>query len=261
VPVTPRLHFDEDMARARAMLESADLDDRIPEGVKADMLRCSWMLGVGALDAYFSDAYAALLACTLIALRRQPNHRLTGSPIGLPDAIAATPLPASIHFRKYQARDNWRWRMAARELIEKQNYLNVDRICSVLNQYVRPSRKVLKGVLADWLQHPDANMTLFSVSRSAYGTASLSEKKTHRAESTKKLRDRMDRIIGRRHDCIHNCDRPKMALKAISAGTTRFVLRDIEFFVHRCDEHMDVEFPAFLMDLGFSKTTWAHLTF
>jgi len=126
------------------MLEASQDCGDLSVEVRADMLRCAWMMGVGALDAYFSDAYAALLACTLIALKRQPNHRVTGSAIELPSPIADTPLPASIHFKKYQARDNWRWRMAARGLIEKQNYLNVELICSVLNRFLRP-RGVRQG--------------------------------------------------------------------------------------------------------------------
>jgi hypothetical protein len=219
------------------------------------------MMGVGALDAYFSDAYAALLACTLIALRRQSNHRTTGDPIELPNSIADTPLPASIHFKKYQTRDNWRWRMAARGLIEKQNYLDVNLICGVLNRFLRPNKKVFKGAIGDWICHPEANQTLFVVGRVAYLKCDASARKAHRDNSTEKMRRRLDHIITRRHDCIHNCDRPRVALQSVSGGTVRLVLRDIEFFVHRCDEHLDTEFPLFLWELGFSKTTLAHVAF
>jgi hypothetical protein len=210
---------------------------------------------------HFSDAYAALLACTLIAYKRQSNHRTTAHPSQIPDSILETQLPASIHFKKYQTRDNWRWRMAARGLIEKQNYLNVDLICGVLNRFVRPTSKIFKGVIGDWIVHPDANQMLFSVSAPAYTHADSATKKTHRDASTAKIRTRLDSIITRRHDCIHNCDRPKVAVQAISAATVRLVLRDIEFFVHRCDEHLDTQFPAFLYDLGFTRTTITHLAF
>ena len=243
------------------MLDAVGTCASLDGNVRDDMLRSTWMMGVGALDAYFSDAYAALLASTLIALKRQSNHRVTHAPIELPGPIADTPLPASIHFKKYQARDNWRWRMAARGLIEKQNYLNVELICRVLNRFLRPSKKVFKGVIDDWIVHPSANLTLFSVNRAGFTRADSAAKKAHRADSTRKLKARLDGILTRRHDCIHNCDRPKVALQSISVGTAKRVLRDIEFFVHRCDEHLDQEFPLFLKDLGFSKTTIAHLAF
>lgn len=261
MPGTPRLHFDDDIARAQGVLVSAQGCPGLTPQVRDDMLRAAWMMGVGALDAYFSDAYASLLACTLIACKRQPLHRLTGRAIEIPDSILSTQLPASIHFKKYQTRDNWRWRMAARGLIEKQNYLNVDRICSVLNQFLRPTSKVFKAVMGDWIVHPDANQMLFSASRRDYVAADPTGRKAHRNASTAKTRARLDSIITRRHDCIHNCDRPRVAVQPISASTVRLVLRDVEFFVSRCDEHLDREFPAFLHDLGCTRTTIAHLAF
>ena len=116
MPGTPRSHFDDDLARARGLLDATQSCAGLTPQVRDDMLRAAWMMGVGALDAYFSDAYASLLACTLIAYGRQPTHRCPGQSIQIPDSILDTQLPASIHFRKYQTRDNWRWRMAAHGL-------------------------------------------------------------------------------------------------------------------------------------------------
>ena len=54
-------------------------------------------------------------------------------------------------------------------------------------------------------------------------------------------------IFQRRHDCIHNCDRPKIAPQALAlGGTVLKVIEDVDFLVLRCDEHINSEFRAFL---------------
>ncbi len=58
-------------------------------------------------------------------------------------------------------------------------------------------------------------------------------------------------IIQRRHDCIHNCDRPKMAPQPlVKGGTVIKVIEDVEFLVNRCDDHINVEFREFLRLCG-----------
>ena len=66
-------------------------------------------------------------------------------------------------------------------------------------------------------------------------------------------------IIQRRHDCIHNCDRPKVAPQALDrAGTVRNVIRDVRFLVTRCDAHVEQEFGEWMrIDCGFSNATVA----
>lgn len=80
MPSTARKHFDEDINRASAV---HTLACRQPCGraatalLKDDLLRSAWMFGVGALDAYFCDAYADLVARTLQAKNRQHTLKLT----------------------------------------------------------------------------------------------------------------------------------------------------------------------------------------
>ncbi len=109
-------HFREDIGRSVALVELADrLPGNSPEErlLRDDVLRSAWMFAVGAMDAYFSDAYADLLAATLLCLRRQPK-RANGQPVEVPGAIRETTLPASMFLKTYPNRDNWKWRMAAR---------------------------------------------------------------------------------------------------------------------------------------------------
>lgn len=64
-------HFNEDIQRAKELKNFAD---GLAAGtIKDDILRAAWMMGVGALDAYFCDAYGDLLARTFRAKKGQPN--------------------------------------------------------------------------------------------------------------------------------------------------------------------------------------------
>src|SRR5262245_55575246 len=75
MPTTARAHFQEDISRARAILDHAY---PLPTGspaeklLRSDLLRSTWMFAVGALDAYFCDAYTDLVAATLASKSRQP---------------------------------------------------------------------------------------------------------------------------------------------------------------------------------------------
>jgi hypothetical protein len=79
--------------------------------------------------------------------------------------------------------------------------------------------------------------------------AALNSKHQDAARKSAKtqLEERFDTIIQRRHDCIHNRDRPKMAPQPLlKGGTVIKVIEDVEFLVVRCDEHINDEFPEFL---------------
>jgi hypothetical protein len=70
------------------------------------------------------------------------------------------------------------------------------------------------------------------------------------------LRQRFAGIFQRRHDCIHNCDRPRMLPQPMDRGRTVLtVIQDVEFLVFRCDEHIDAEFREFLIGIGCSAKT------
>ena len=65
MPTTALAHFGEDVARARAIVAHADpLPAATPaeQMLRSDLLRSAWMFSVGALDAYFCDAYTDMVA-------------------------------------------------------------------------------------------------------------------------------------------------------------------------------------------------------
>ena len=67
---------------------------------------------------------------------------------------------------------------------------------------------------------------------------------------------RFEKIIQRRHDCIHNCDRPLVALQTLTKeGTVRNVIRHVRFLVTGCNSHLNTEFREFLLGLGCTPQT------
>jgi hypothetical protein len=83
VPATAYKHFQDDIARARNIVTHAA---GLPAGVlRSDLFRSAWMFALGALDAYFCDAYTDIVAaayfyiasnCPASRRNRATEHRL-----------------------------------------------------------------------------------------------------------------------------------------------------------------------------------------
>ena len=81
MPSTALQHFQSDIERARAIVIHADTLPRntaAQQLLRSDLLRSGWMFAVGALDAYFSDAYTDLVAATIISKSRHAPMMLPG---------------------------------------------------------------------------------------------------------------------------------------------------------------------------------------
>src|SRR5713101_6116717 len=73
MPATAFQHFQADLARGRALVAHADplpVSTPAQQLLRGDLLRSAWMFAVGALDAYFCDAYTDLVAAAIIAKSR-----------------------------------------------------------------------------------------------------------------------------------------------------------------------------------------------
>jgi hypothetical protein len=123
VPATALQHFDEDVARARAILVHADPLPRTNAAeqlLRSDLLRSAWMFAVGAMDAYFCDAYTDIVAATASSKSRQPA-------ITLPEWAYDIKIPIRAVLEEYD-NANWRWRMAARKMMERENIISLSAI-------------------------------------------------------------------------------------------------------------------------------------
>ncbi|MCP4360695.1 MAG: hypothetical protein GY796_22025 [Chloroflexi bacterium] len=242
--VTAKQHFDDDMNRAQALWDhAAGLDD---EPLKNDILRAVWMMSVGACDAFFCDAYADIVSRTLRAKNLQSTGRL-------PNRLGNLKVPVVAILNR---EDGWRWRMAARELVENENVLSIEKIRGLMNLFCRDNHKLMnKTTIGNWMDHVNARQRMFGVARNNYRRANQRTKTVLQKSAVKQLEKRMAEIFQRRHDCIHNCDRPRTAPQIISVNMVEKAKQDICFLVERCCEHMRAEFTEYLRTHRFIGAT------
>lgn len=254
MPDTAFQHFQQDIARAKAIVGHAD---PLPTGtpteqvLRSDLLRSAWMFAIGALDAYFCDAYTDLVAATISSKSRQPA-------IALPDFFYQIKFPIRAILEEYE-NPNWRWRMAARKMMERENVLSLATIQELFNKFFPEDRRFFKAsVLDSWICHADAKVRLFGIRGAVFQTLNNRDQEQARRDARDQLEGRFKDLFQRRHDCIHNCDRPRVSPQPLSkAGTVLKVIEDVEFLVNRCEEHINAEFRQFLINIGCSAATVA----
>jgi hypothetical protein len=251
VPTTALRHFQEDIARARAIVTHADALPHSTDAeqlLRSDLLRSAWMFAVGALDAYFCDAYTDVISATASSKSRQPT-------ITLPEWAYDIKFPLRAVIEKYD-NANWRWRMAARKMMEREQVISLAAIQTLFNKFFRRGHRFFHDVLDLWMSRPDARIRLFGVSRSDYVVMADPDKHAAREAAMDQFEERFRTIFQRRHDCIHNCDRPRVSPQPLDkGGTVVKVIQDVEFLVNRCDEHINAEFREFLVGVGCSAAT------
>lgn len=245
---TAKAHFDEDIARAHALVD--DADTKAASTLRDDTFRAAWMMAVGASDAFFCDAYADLTTRTLQARQIQDTFQVT-------DRILNLRVPA-IAVIGTAATENWRWRMAARQIIEDETVLSISKIKKLLNQFFRDEHKPFSNANYDkWIVRSDAKNRLFGITPTNYRPLTGNAKNSQRKASIKRFEERFETIFQRRHDCIHNCDRPKISLDTtnLSKVAVNKVVSDVQFMVSRFEESVTEEFPQWLTDLGANGAT------
>ncbi|WP_406699507.1 hypothetical protein V5E97_11645 [Singulisphaera sp. Ch08] len=133
MPATALQHFEEDIARARAIHAHADPlphTNAAEQLLRSDLLRSSWMFAVGAMDAYFCDAYTDVVAAMAISKSRQ-------AAITLPEWAYDIKIPIRAVLEHYDY-TNWRWRMAARKMMERENVISLVAIQKLFNKFFSP---------------------------------------------------------------------------------------------------------------------------
>jgi hypothetical protein len=250
MPTTAFQHFSQDIARATALVDHADA---LPDGtaaerlLRSDIFRTGWMFATGALDAYLCDAYTWVVGGTLIAKDINPA-------IELPAKLMDISLPVAAYLEHYQIRDRWRWRMAARRMMDERNMLNLGAVEATFRPFLPNGQKIYHDVVVAWVTAAAAKERIFGITPAAFGALTPQQKNGRRQFFIDAMRARFDDVIvQRRHDCIHNCDRPRVAPQRLDrAGTVKNVIRDVSFFGERFNTHLDIQFRIFLRGLGFS---------
>ncbi len=208
------------------------------------------MFAVGAMDAYFCDAYVSLLARTLRGKHLQPI-------LIVPPFIRAIQIPIGSILTTYPNRTNWRWRMAARQMMERGSVLSLEKVKKLFNPFFRDDQKLFGNVIDYWIQLPGATARLFGTPPDVYAAMPLGAlKAAAKKNALRTLTHRLGNMIQRRHDCIHNCDRPKSVPQWVGTpGSVKNVIRDINFSVTNCNAHINTEFGLFLDRIGCNAVT------
>ena len=140
-----------------------------------------------------------------------------------------------------------------------QNVLSLQTVQELFNKFFREEHRFFKSAILDtWICDAGAPSRLFGIRGVDFRPMSAPDKETTRKEARKKLEGRFKDLIQRRHDCIHNCDRPRMSPQPLSTSDTVLkVIQDVQFLVSRCNDHINVEFRQFLVRMGCSAATAA----
>jgi len=172
VPTTALNHFKQDVARARAIVTHADPLPRTnatEQMLRSDLLRSAWMFAVGAMDAYFCDAYTDIVVATIISKSR---HQAAN----LPDFFYDIRFPVRAILETYANNENWRWRMAARKMMERENVLSLPAVQTLYNKFFRRGHRLFRDRMADWIVHPDARKRLFGITRTAFNALAADQR-------------------------------------------------------------------------------------
>lgn len=241
---TAKSHFDTDLARARALMNNAPLVPACGD----DMLRSAVMFAVGACDAYFADAYADLISRVLRAKELQPA-------VALPDRLNNLRMPVTAILRP-TSMPGWRWRMAARELVEKENVLSFGQITGLFNQFF-PKRQGLlsRDRVLGWITDPQAKHRHFGMSAAQLAAVPAANLDATKEKALAHFEAKFATIFQRRHDCIHCCDRPRVAVQTINLLAVQKKIEDVEFLVNRCHAELCARFATYLDGLGFNPAT------
>ncbi len=253
MPTTAYRHFTEDTDRASALVDHGDTlpyATPVERLLQSDVFRSGWMFAAGALDAFFCDAYSWVVGGALIAKDREPA-------INLPKRLLEISLPVTAYLGNYALRERWRWRMAARRMMDERNMLNLGAVEKAFNLFLPDGGKFYHGVIVDWVTAAQAKERIFGITPVDFAALTTHQRNGRRSDFIDAMRERFDEVIfQRRHDCIHNCDRPKVAPQRLDrAGTVYNVIRDVRFLASHFNTHLDTQFPIFLRGLGFSAAT------
>jgi hypothetical protein len=191
VPATALNHFRQDVGRARALVAHANpLPATTPaeQLLRGDLWRSAWMFAVGALDAYFCDAYTDVVAATIIA---KSQH----AALALPDFFYEIKFPVRSILESYTRKTNWRWRMAARKMMERENVLSLDTIRRLFNKFFRKGHRLFGDLLSAWIVHPQSRRRVFGITGPRFTKLSVADQQKAIEEAQQKMEERFREVF------------------------------------------------------------------
>jgi hypothetical protein len=230
---TPRKHFNEDIDRAHDMIRLSKSMDNEAAGERLvhDVRLSAVALAVGAMDAYFSDAY---VDCLTSVLRAYIHGKWQGD---LPPAYAKRELPArEVLDSSRQNRPLWSLRMATRTIMERDNMLSIARISDQFNGILPPTQKLWVGLINKLIAIDSKRFTGTTPSELSQLSGKDLEKKKKKAIYL--FQERIKNTVQFRHDWAHNCGRPKSAIQKLTYNQAAARVQEIRTLVEAFDDHI-----------------------
>lgn len=235
MPKTAKRHFDEDISRAKNIFLHAKKLLSLGPSEKAlanDLMLSAVALSVGAMDAYLCDAYVDCLSKALRA------YYLKSWPGLFPSAYKKQTLPAGEVLKSTRtSRPLWSIRMAARKVMERENILSISKVEDLFNPVLPAGHKIWGDFIAVIIKHKRKRLTKYTPTTIAGLTGKALDAANKAATAT--FKRRISSIIQLRHDWIHNCSRPKVAITKITKLQTFSAIRDIDTFICELDTHIE----------------------
>jgi hypothetical protein len=231
---TAKIHFDQDMARAAALLKEANRKKKENDSdqLLLDIRGSAVALAVGALDAYLCDKYVDCLTKALTAYSK------SCWPGTFPAFFRKQNLPAGeVLDARRTARPKWGIRMAARKLMERDNMYSLARLDDTFNGILPAGHKLWEGIVNPLVALGKKRFT-------KYNTAELNKlagdtrKKAIKAVMAT-VKNRINQTVQFRHDWIHNCSRPKSAIFNFTHGEAAAAIDEIKQFIEIFDNHIE----------------------
>ena len=223
---TAKKHFDEDIARALALLENARILSIAAPGdqLHNDVRGAAVALTVGAMDAYLCDKYAD---CLTNALKAYLNRTWPGK---FPASFYKQLLPAGeVLSAQRTHRPLWNIRMAARAYAESAYMYSIGKLDDLFNGILPPANKLWVGLVA-----PLAALNMVRFTR--HHTTALAAMRAKPLQKAQKellasVKSRIGATVQFRHDWIHNCARPKQAIVNYTHLEARAAISEIKYFI------------------------------
>ena len=181
------------------------------------------------MDAYFCDAYVDCLTKCLQGAKAGRRQ--------MPGAYKKRELPVDVLLSlSSHSSENWALRMAARNLMEKESVLSVEGVKDLFNPVLPAGRKLWPAVMDPLMQKGWKRFT--GMAKAEYLAVAEGERERLWTGAAEKVKVRIQSTIQLRHDWVHNCGRPKSAIKALGPQQALACVREVRAVVEAIDSHL-----------------------
>ena len=246
MPAEAFRYFSEDIGRARAIHAHATslIVPTVAPLLRDDLYRSAWMFAVAAFDAYLCDAFSYCLQHTLTLKSRHAGMVL---PTSITNISNNLPSP---RVRVHKFRDQ------CRAYMEKKSMQKMDIIGKQFANFTSPRGFFEPSNLDRVIADPVSNARVWGANHRAYLSrnplvpADAVAMQAARDLCSSHCEAYFQDLIQRRHDCIHNCDRPNRVVRSITGVGVNKTLSDIETFIGEYDGWIARQFPVWLAQIG-----------